>query len=400
MISANSKTQDFNRDVWCLFGLPVDNLTMASAKALLYEKTAARTGAVLSTININWIVQSLQDSEFRDAILNSDIITLDGKPLLWLAKLLGLPMTELISGSTLIEELQQRSNGRKPLSLFLFGGEKDIARKALEKVNANRAGLFAAGALNPGFGTIQEMSQVHVIDQINETEPDILLVALGAKKGARWIEVNRKRLKAGIISHLGATINFLAQNVRRAPVIMRNLGLEWVWRILQEPKLFNRYLNDGLFMLKWLARHLILWCHFLRLKRAFRNEAADQTVLRFESTDEITLQFGRKLEMQACHELRALFGKCAHAGKHVTFDFKKTEFVDGSFLGLCIILMKYQFNARRNFSMTHVNRNLKKIFRLFGMMESMQKLGFEVHSQNDVRQIPMIYVRILKLVRF
>lgn len=178
----NPITQDFHRDVYCLLGLPVDNLSMESAKALLYDKAGQKGNVVLSTINVNWVVQSFANTSFRAAILNSDIITLDGRPLLWLAKLLGYPMSEVVSGSTLIQELHRDKTAKKPLTIFLFGGEEGAAGQALERINRNQGGLRAVGALNPGFGTVEQMSSDAIINTINETHPDILLVALGAKK--------------------------------------------------------------------------------------------------------------------------------------------------------------------------------------------------------------------------
>jgi N-acetylglucosaminyldiphosphoundecaprenol N-acetyl-beta-D-mannosaminyltransferase len=239
-----------SRARYLLFGLPVDNLDMAETKALMRKIVKDGKQVVLSTINVNWVVTATRDCDFRVAILDSDIVVLDGKPLLWLSKLRGYPMREVVPGSTLIQELHQDKTEASPLTIFLFGGENGVARKAMERINSNRGGLKAVGALNPGFGTIAQISTPAIIETINQTRPDILLVALGAKKGTQWIAHNRHRLNAKIISHLGATINFMAGTVERAPRLMRKLGLEWLWRICQEPKLFTRYAGDGLVLLR------------------------------------------------------------------------------------------------------------------------------------------------------
>jgi len=280
----NTIEEDFQRDVYCLFGLPIDNLSMAEAKALIRQKAKQGGASVLSTVNVNWMVLSFTNPEFRNAILNSDIVTLDGNPLLWLAKLFGFPMKELVSGSTLMQELQQDKTAEKPLTIFLFGGEEDVARQAMENINRDPGGLHAVGALNPGFGTVEEMSSDDIIAAINKTEPDILLVALGAEKGTQWIEHNRHRLNAGIISHLGAAINFLAGTVQRAPDLVRRYGLEWVWRILQEPKLFSRYLFDGLAILQMLAFRLPAWKQYLSWQKKIKREHADEIVEQQEMT--------------------------------------------------------------------------------------------------------------------
>ena len=93
--------------------------------------------------------------------------------------------------------------------------------------------------------TAENISDPALLDQINGSKADFLLVALGAQKGQAWLMANRHKLTVPIVSHLGATLNFLAGTVRRAPAGLQRLGLEWLWRIAQEPYLAARYLMDG-----------------------------------------------------------------------------------------------------------------------------------------------------------
>ncbi len=357
--------QDFQRDVWCLFGLPVDNLTLAGTKQLLHEKAELPYNTVLSTINVNWVVQSFSDPAFRAAIINSDIVVLDGKPLLWIAKLLGYPMTENVAGSTLIQELHQDKTTGTKLSIFLFGGEGDAAKQAAEGINKDPGGLNAVGSLNPGFGTVDEMSSDAIIDTINQARPDILLVALGAKKGTQWIEQNRDRLNAKIISHLGATINFLAGTVQRAPLIVRRIGMEWAWRILQEPKLFPRYATDGFILLRVLASRFWLWRQFLSNQKRFSQQDADSTVLQHENEKEILLSFGCNLQLTPVSPLRKFFSSCTYSKKNISLDFHQSEFASGTFLALLLLLLKHQRHNGTQLSITKINDKMIKLFTLF-----------------------------------
>lgn len=362
--------QDFQREVYCLFGLPVDNLTLESAKTLLREKVSHKNSVVLSTINVNWVVQALTDPEFRAAILNSDIIVLDGKPLLWLAKCMGYPMKETVPGSTLIQELHEEET-EKPLSLFLFGGEEGAAELAMNQINQNQGGLRAVGSLNPGFGTVEEMSTDAIISTINKAEPDILLIALGAKKGTQWIEHNRSRLNAKVISHLGATINFLAGTVKRAPLFIRNIGLEWLWRIVQEPKLFSRYAVDGLVMLRLVVTHFTVWLHFFFLQRKFRRALLDEKIDRQEYTEKVILSFGRNIQLTNNSQIRQVFNDCACSKVNIVLDFQNTEFIDGAFMGLLFLFKRYlQNNSSSKLSFINVNDRLKKLFDLFCVQKS------------------------------
>src|SRR5262249_32434527 len=120
------------------------------------------------------------------------------------------------------------------------------ARTAAEALNSARAGLRCAGYEAPGFGSIAEMSAPSSIARINASGADFVVVALGARKGQAWIEHNRSRLEAPVVSHLGAVLNFAAGRVRRAPRWMQRTGLEWLWRIREERALWRRYLSDAL----------------------------------------------------------------------------------------------------------------------------------------------------------
>lgn len=357
--------KDFQRDVYCLLGLPVDNLTLQATKDALWKQKFQEESVVLATINVNWVVKSFSNPLFRAAIINSDMVSLDGRPLLWLAKLLGYPMTEVVAGSTLIEELRQEENTKEPFSLFLFGGDVGVAKQAMERVNKEEGCLHAVGALDPGFGSVEEMSRSDIIETINKVEPDILLVALGAEKGAGWIEYNRSRLNAKVISHLGATINFLAGTVCRAPKLLRATAMEWVWRILQEPKLFTRYASDGLVILCLVVGRFLLWRQFLSWQKQCHLEQPDNTITQQERSDEIVLSFGRNVLVTNDFPVREIFGCCVRSCKNITLDFQKTEFVDGTFMGLLLLLEKHQLKNGNKLNFINVHGKLGRLFRFF-----------------------------------
>ena len=355
---------NFQREVYCLFGLPVDNLSLAALKTLIRQRSPLKEKIVLSTININWVARSFSDSEFRSAILNSDLVTLDGKPLVWLSKFLGYPMRETVPGSTLIQELLEEKL-EKPLTIFLFGGDGKAAELAMEQINLRQGGLRAVGALNPGYGSIEEMSSDKIIETINSTRPDILLVALGARKGARWIEKNRHRLVVGVISHLGATINFLAGTVQRAPRSMQQFGLEWVWRILKEPKLFPRYAGDGWVIFRRLVGKSTLWMQYLLLHKKYRQAPIDIRVEKNDLLDELHLSFGRNLSLTPDSPFREMFRDIVCCGKSIIFDFQQTVFIDGAFIGILLIFEQQLANQGKKLRIINLNSELCAMFRLY-----------------------------------
>lgn len=244
--------RDLGRDVWCVLGLPVDRTTVPAAAAAIRRAAAAREQLVLSTPNLNFVREAWRNPGFRDTVLDCDLSLADGMPLVWDARLSGVPLPGRVPGSGLIEQLR-RETGHPPLATYLFGGQPGTARRACERLGEENGGLVPVGSRFPGFGSVEEMSESSLIGSINASAPDLLLVAVSAVKGQRWIQRNRSRLDAAVIMQVGATVNFIAGTVRRAPVWMQRTGLEWLWRMRQEPALWHRYRADGMHFLRCLA---------------------------------------------------------------------------------------------------------------------------------------------------
>ncbi|MEM7364572.1 MAG: WecB/TagA/CpsF family glycosyltransferase [Pseudomonadota bacterium] len=238
---------DLTRQVRCVFGLPVDIVDFASTIDRVHKATRDHR-LFLSTPNLNFIVQCQQDPEFLASLVDSDLVILDGMIPVWIARVMGLGPIEKISGSNLFETLMAMEK-TTPLRVFLFGGEEGVAEKAAIALNNNVKGVECVGYHSPGFVPIEQMSTAEVVDKINASDAEFLLVALGAKKGQAWIQRNRQALNTPVISHLGAVINHTAGDIKRAPFWLQSIGLEWMWRIIEEPKLWRRYLSDGLRML-------------------------------------------------------------------------------------------------------------------------------------------------------
>jgi N-acetylglucosaminyldiphosphoundecaprenol N-acetyl-beta-D-mannosaminyltransferase len=209
------------------------------------------------------------DPEFREALLQSDLCPADGMPIVWIARLIGVPIRNRIAGSDIFDALKAEHNFAKPLKVFLFGGPEGVAAAARRTLNAEPRGLYCVGSHYPGFGSVDAMSRDDIINEINSSDADFLVVSLGAKHGQSWLKRNQHRLLIPVRAHLGAVVNFQAGTIRRAPPIMRNLGLEWLWRIKEEPYLWRRYWNDGRALLSLLLTRilpLVVWTRWLQLK--------------------------------------------------------------------------------------------------------------------------------------
>ena len=171
-------------------------------------------------ISIFWSTRQ-NDPEFRESLLLSDLCPADGMPIVWIARLTGIPIKHRIAGSDIFEALKARPHPKRPLKVFLFGAKESVAAAAARALNVT-AGLSCVGWICPGWGTVDELSQEIFIDQINSSNADFLVATLGAVKGQLWLKRNHRRLRIPIRSHLGATVHFQAGTVKRAPAPFRN----------------------------------------------------------------------------------------------------------------------------------------------------------------------------------
>lgn len=240
-----------DRALHWILGLPFDAVSLSEAVQIVRNAARQRTPLFISTPNLNFLIASQKDPAFRDSVIHSDLSLADGMPILWLAKLLKVPIRERVAGSTLFEQLRYSplQPEDRPLRVYFFGGPDGVAEKAANAINQDRTSMQCVGYCAPGFGSLDDISTPALLAHINASEADFVVVSLGAQKGQAWIERNRPQLAAPIISHLGAVVNFVAGNVQRAPVWMQRVGLEWVWRIKEEPSLWKRYFNDGVDLL-------------------------------------------------------------------------------------------------------------------------------------------------------
>jgi N-acetylglucosaminyldiphosphoundecaprenol N-acetyl-beta-D-mannosaminyltransferase len=350
---------DFQRNVFCVLGLPFDAISMADALCCLRQAAEERTRRVVSTPNVNWVVSCLSDVQFRDAAIHSDLSVVDGKPLVWIAWLLGIPISEPVSGSTLFALL--RCDSGKQLSVFFFGGVDGAAETACRRLRMENRGLTCAGFDPAGFGSIEDMSGDDVIQRINTSNADFLVVALGAKKGQAWIERNRARLAVPLISHLGAVMNFVAGRVRRAPVWMQRVGLEWLWRIKEEPELWMRYLRDGLKLLAILGCRAVPYAWYLRTYEPDAQSVPLSAIETHDGDDAYVIRLSGVWTRKNLAPLRDCYAKASAAGKPVRLDLRAATYVDSAFVGLTVLLHGSQKQIGKAFEIVGTQRAVRRV---------------------------------------
>lgn len=225
----------------------IDNLTMQEALEEIDKLIHTKKGSYVVTPNVDHIVQLERGGEIADVYKNADLILTDGKPLLWIAKWYGTPIKEKISGSDLFPLLCKMAS-EKGYKMFFLGAAEGVAAKAAENLKKRFTGFQVVGTYSPPFGFEKDHEEMEKIKgMIKDANPDILIVGLGCPKQEKFMYHHCKELGVPISLGLGASFDFEAGNIKRAPKWMADHGLEWLFRITQDPKrMAKRYLVDDL----------------------------------------------------------------------------------------------------------------------------------------------------------
>lgn len=241
-----------------LLGITVDNITFDDAISKVCNMAKSSTnGKYILTPNVDHIIKLQKDELFREIYDNADLVVTDGTPLMWIAESTGEPIREKIPGSDMLPRVCEEA-AKRGLSVFICGADKGVAKEAANRLKARYKGLKVAGTYSPPFGFEKdEALSKKVIDYINDKKPDILVLGLGSPKQEKFMYKHRDEIQAKVFLPFGAAIDFEAGRVRRAPQWMRDRGLEWFYRFINEPgRLFKRYFVDDLqiFWITWKHR--------------------------------------------------------------------------------------------------------------------------------------------------
>lgn len=227
----------------------VDALTFDGALQALARLVDSRRGGAVFTPNVDHVVVAEEDRRLRAAYARCDLSLCDGQPLKWTAPLLGLALPEKVSGSDLVLPAL-RLAARHGWRVYLLGGAPGVVEAAAARLAAEE-GVTIAGTSSPRIGEAPLADEAQVVAAVAAAQPDLLLVCLGAPKGELFIDRNRDRLGPAVSLSVGASLDFYVGHVRRAPRWMQRAGLEWLFRLLQEPRrMARRYLvRDPKFLL-------------------------------------------------------------------------------------------------------------------------------------------------------
>lgn len=221
-------------------GISATNLSQAVAEIESWIGRGEKRYVNVCTVHT--VMECQNDSDLRAIVNGSGLSTPDGMPLVWLARMHGYRHAGRVYGPDLMLALSERSHitGHRH---FFYGGAHGVAHLLIEKLEQRYPGLIVAGRHSPPFRAAGAVEESQVLEEINASRPDIIWVGLGTPKQDYWVARHRAALTAPVLIAIGAAFDFHAGLLRQAPRWMQRSGLEWFFRLMQEPRrLAFRYL--------------------------------------------------------------------------------------------------------------------------------------------------------------
>lgn len=223
-----------------ILGVGFDSFTMDEAVDRALHLIRNHAGAYVCTPNPEIVMAAHREPELMDALNRADMVLADGVGILWAAEKQGSPLPERVAGYDFLLALLAKLRG----TVYILGGKADAAEKAARTIENRYPDVRVVGFCD-GFIT----DELELIAELGQTQPDFLMVCLGASKQEQWMAAHRD-LPVGLMGGLGGSVDVLAGTVKRAPLWWREHGLEWLYRILRQPKRLLRMIYLPRFVLK------------------------------------------------------------------------------------------------------------------------------------------------------
>lgn len=225
-----------------VLGLKVDNVVMKEAIDKVHSFVASEGSYSVFTPNAEMAMAAVKDPVYMDVLNSSDLLIPDGAGVVLGAKFLGTPLKSKVAGIELVLNLL---SSKKELSVFLYGGAPGVAQKAAENISKKYSSVKICGTIHGYHDKFHEQDH---INHINTAKPDIILIGLSFPEQEKWVNRNLPNIKNGTAICCGGTLNFLAGTVKRSPKFMIKMNLEWLDRLIRQPKRIGRMLRIPVFL--------------------------------------------------------------------------------------------------------------------------------------------------------
>ena len=337
-----------------ILGVAIDNLTMDEVLTIVQDQIAQGGFHQIATANVDFLVNSVRDDELRETLNRCDVVLADGMPLVWASGFLGRSLKERVAGADLVPNLARLSS-EHGYRMFMLGADEESSAGAARWMQNKYPGVCISDRYCPTFRPLEEMDHEEILGRIETAKPDILLVAFGNPKQEKWIAMHRNRLRVPVCIGVGGSFEFLSGRIRRAPVWMQCNGLEWLYRMIQEPsRLAKRYINNAAGLVRYLPAQMV-WTAAQSKQRKNGQITGETTgtarIIRIDGnlTDSVLPQFE--------FDVRSALV----SGLHVVLDMSHTTYIGADALGSLIHVMNLACRWRRDLWVAGLHANLNRV---------------------------------------
>lgn len=342
-----------------ILGVPFDNVTTAQTVSLIEDMVDSGRPHHLVTANVDFLVQAAHDVELHRILTDAHLVLCDGTPLVWTSRLLGNPLPERVAGSDLVPLLIETAV-RKQYRLYFLGATPDSASQAIENLKRKHPQVVIAGHYSPPVASLFDMDHTEICRRIREAKPDLLFVSFGCPKQEKWIAMHYRDLGVPVSVGVGATIDFLAGKVARAPRWMRGTGLEWLFRLAQEPRrLAKRYLRGLWYFTFAIAAQW--WRMRLRGVTA-RSTARVNPVKKKKQCQHVV--FPKRVDGAAVRQYSLLCANALASAQTCLLDLQRVRFIDSTGMGLLVRLQRQARTAGRKLILLAPSAAVRSALRL------------------------------------
>ncbi len=317
-----------------LLGVAFDNLTLNETVGRIEEMIVSRRSHHVVTANVDFLAQARRDVELQRILLDAPLVLCDGTPLVWASRLFGNPLPERVAGADVVPELI-RVAAKKGYRLFFLGATEEANTQAMARLRARFPDLEISH-YSPPFRPLLEMDDAEIIRRIRATKPDLLFVAFGCPKAEKWLAMHHRELGVPAAIGVGATIDFLAGNIKRAPLWIQRGGVEWIYRLCQEPRrLFKRYATDlwyfgGAMLSQW-------WT--MKLRSSTKRSQTRTLATQYKSTWQ-RVEASGCLNKESVEHDASRWKEIADADRHCLLELAETKSMDSTGVAVVVHLKK------------------------------------------------------------
>lgn len=332
-----------DRDVAFLLGLPFHVITMDETIDDAVVTVEQAKPAYYITANVDFIAQAYENEPLKDILFHADRVVCDGMPLVWLSRYFKPVLPERVAGSDMVFRLFEQAD-RHEWKVYFLGSDTETLEATRTILAQRYPKMEVVGTFSPPFGPVEAWPNEAIVTDVQQTKPDLLLVAVGCPKQEYWISKYYKEIGVPLSIGIGASLDFICGTQVRAPVWIQKIGMEWCWRLLGDPKrLLKRYAKDLYYLAVLANRQRKLTSRDSKTSPTVGNTQAanlSNTAMDVSHADAQWIRWSGAAELSVLESLE----QPADTSKAVFLNLSEVTFMDSSAIGL---LAKFARDARQ-----------------------------------------------------